>query len=90
MRTRAWLRLGVLLLAGCAAPPPSAYVGGGSGRGGVALGRDATGAACTALTDDGPGTRAIFCGGWNQPAARVARAGAAPHDLAHLIHRVSA
>ncbi len=85
MRARALLRLGVLLLAGCATPPPSAYIGGRSGSGGVALGRDATGATCTALADDGPGTRAIFCGGWNQPAARVARAGAAPPDLARLV-----
>ena len=86
MRARALLRLAVLLLAGCAAPPPAAYVGGQPAAGsGLALGRDASGEACNALPGASAATRDIFCGGWNEPAARVRRAGAATADLASLV-----
>src|SRR5689334_3978590 len=68
------------LLAGCAAPPPEAYVtAGAAGRpAGSPAGRNARGEACTAQPGrippaDLPVRRAeeITCGGWTQPAARL-------------------
>ena len=86
MRARHLLRLAVLLLVGCTAPPPSAYVGGRASTGaGLALGRDASGETCNALPGTSPATRDIFCGGWNEPAARVRRAKLASTNLAAAV-----
>ncbi|MDE2580285.1 MAG: CHAT domain-containing protein [Rhodospirillales bacterium] len=69
--------LACLLVAGCTAPPPTAYIGAGPGAGaGVALGRDAAGESCLQLAGGMPRTVSIYCGGWTQPAARVAETGA--------------
>ena len=70
----------VLVLAGCATPPPEAYVGGVPGRsGGVGLGTNAAGEACTQQpTANGVD---IFCGTWDQPSGHVAVLPAAGTDL---------
>ena len=75
-----------LMLAGCAMPPPSAFVG-GTGPGGEAgepVGANAVGEACT--RSPGPqGSAEIFCGTWTQPSARIRPAGpAGAADLAGL------
>ncbi len=73
----AWL--GCLLLAACAAPAPSQYAGGAPGSGaGIALGRDGAGESCVQLAGAGPQSAEIYCGGWTEPAARVAASGPAP------------
>jgi len=65
------------LAAGCANPPPDAYVGGSArGEASVALGQDASGESCNQLPGDGPDTADIYCGAWTEPAAQV-RAGPA-------------
>ena len=66
-----------VLLAACAGPPPSAYVGGSAVAPGAAtgLGRNASGEACTQQAE-GTGA-AIFCGTWQQPSGHVVRGGAA-------------
>ena len=69
-----WLAaLAVLgLLAGCAQPPPSAYVGGApTGTQGVSLGTNASGETCNQLPGDSPDSVAVYCGTWQQPAARI-------------------
>jgi CHAT domain-containing protein len=64
----AWL---CCVVAACAVPPPEAYIGGQPAqRGGVGLGPDTAGEACTQLAT-GPGEAAIYCGEWQSPAARV-------------------
>uniref|UniRef100_UPI0022EB5ECF hypothetical protein n=1 Tax=Falsiroseomonas oryzae TaxID=2766473 RepID=UPI0022EB5ECF len=64
------LALLVLLgLAGCTAPPPSAYVGGGAG-GGEPVGVNAVGETCTRQAAAQGGTE-IYCGTWQQPSARL-------------------
>ena len=72
------LHLAVLLasLAGCAGPPPSAYLGGSSARSadGVGLGKNGAGEACTQQAQ-GDGAD-IFCGTWDQPSGHVVKAGA--------------
>jgi CHAT domain-containing protein len=68
------------LLAACQAPPPEAYVtAAGASGAGEAAGEDARGEPCFAqpgrpIASDLPAvrTREAFCGGWSQPAARVA------------------
>ncbi len=76
-RCLAWL--GCLLLAACAAPAPSEYAGGAPGTGaGIALGRDGAGESCVQLAGAGPQSAEIYCGGWTEPAARVAASGPAP------------
>lgn len=70
--------LAVALLAGCAGPPPDAYVGGAPDTAGVGLGRNAAGEPCTQQAQrDGA---AIFCGTWQQPSGRVVRGGPAGAD----------
>ena len=74
---RPTLRLTLLLagLAGCAGPPPSAYVGGAGARSaeGVGLGKNGAGEACTQQAQaDGAD---IFCGTWDQPSGHVVKAG---------------
>ena len=71
------------LVAGCAGPPASDYVGGSARSGaGVALGRNASGEACTyqALGDGAD----IFCGTWDQPSGHVGKAGPGETDLARV------
>jgi CHAT domain-containing protein len=75
------LALGTVLLAlaGCAVPPPSAYVngGGGSGASGQPLGANAVGEACTLQAQGGDADRRadVYCGTWQQPSGEVHSAG---------------
>ena len=62
-----------LLLAGCVAPSPSDYIGGGPGTAGVDVGRNASGEACTQQQTAGGQASDIFCGSWEQPSAHVRR-----------------
>ncbi len=71
---RCWSILAVAaLVAGCAGPPSSAYVGAGTSGGvaGQGLGRNGSGEACTQQVQ--AGGAAIFCGTWDQPSGHVAR-----------------
>jgi CHAT domain-containing protein len=62
----------LMMLAGCATPPPDAYVGGAAnGRAATALGQDASGEACNQLLGGRPDAADVFCGTWQQPAAEV-------------------
>lgn len=82
------------LLAGCTRPPADAFVGGSTGiEAGEPAGTDARGETC--LVARGPAPRSdlpvarardIFCGGYTQPAARVAelRGPSAPEDLRRI------
>jgi CHAT domain-containing protein len=68
-----------LLLAGCIAPPPEAYVPGGSSASAaqaVPIGSNARGEACRMLRSGD--TADVFCGEWTSPSARVRRVAAAP------------
>ncbi|HTI79449.1 MAG TPA: CHAT domain-containing protein [Acetobacteraceae bacterium] len=75
------------LLASCAQPPPSAYVGGSSGASqgnkGIGLGQNASGESCNLLPSGASGSFDVFCGTWQQPAARISDAG--PGDAASLM-----
>ena len=66
----------LLVLAGCAGPPPSAYVGGSAAGAaeGLGLGRNSAGEACTQQGQGG--SAAIFCGTWDQPSGHVSKADA--------------
>lgn len=72
--------LTVLCLAACAKPPSSAYVGGApmaaQGNNAVGLGVNASGESCNQLPSGAPDTVDVFCGSWQEPAARVSRDGA--------------
>jgi len=72
---RSWLApLAIIsLLAGCAQPHPSSYVGGAGARSGdaVSLGNNASGETCNQLPGEAADTVAVFCGSWEQPAARI-------------------
>ncbi len=62
------------LLAGCAKPPPSAYVGGAASAAqgeGISLGANASGETCSQLPSGAEDTVDVFCGSWQQPAARI-------------------
>ncbi len=63
------------LMAGCAQPPPEAYVGGtqvsAEAAKGVALGSDASGESCTQLPSDVANAVDVYCGTWQLPAARI-------------------
>ena len=77
----------VLLLAGCAVPPPDAYVSGG-GRGrpeqAVDLGQNKVGESCVQSNGSGA-TADIYCGSWQQPSAHVRSSGKASEaDLGAL------
>ncbi len=65
----------VCLLGSCAKPPASAYVGGTAfserGSAGVDLGSDASSEKCVQLPSGVPDTVDVFCGSWQQPAARI-------------------
>ena len=59
------------LVAGCAVPPPGAYIGGSAGAGpAVEIGRNASGETCTQQASPEGGAD-VFCGTWDQPSARV-------------------
>lgn len=67
----------LLALSGCTKPAPTAYLGGVAGaRQAVALGKDASGEACNQLQAGKTEVADVFCGTWQQPAARVRRAAA--------------
>jgi CHAT domain-containing protein len=69
------------LLAGCAQPPTSAYLGGTSkaaqGGEGVSLGLNASGESCSQLPSGAADTVDVFCGSWQHPAARIRAGGSA-------------
>lgn len=83
-RPRAGLAAGLALigLAACTSPPPEAYVSAAAPRAGEAgepAGTDQRGETCLVQPGPVPGAdlpvaraREVFCGGWTQPAARVA------------------
>ena len=75
------------LLASCTQPPQSAYSGGTRAGGqtdkGVSLGQNASGESCNQLPSGAAGSVDIFCGTWQQPAARVRADG--PADAASLM-----
>ncbi len=77
----------VCLLASCTQPPPSSYVGGTSlaaqATKGVSLGQNASGESCNQLPSGTSGTVEVYCGSWQQPAARIQPAG--PADAASLM-----
>ena len=71
----ALIALPAFLLAGCAGPPDSAYVGGNARSGTAAdAGRNAAGEACSQQAAGKSGSIDIFCGTWEQPSAHVRRA----------------
>jgi CHAT domain-containing protein/tetratricopeptide (TPR) repeat protein len=63
------------LLAGCALPPPGAYIGGNpaaaEGAKPVALGSDASGESCNQLPSDLANAVDVYCGTWQLPAAHI-------------------
>jgi len=65
----------VLCLVACAKPPSSAYVGGtplaAQGNNAINLGVNASGETCNQLPSGTPDTVDVFCGTWQEPAARV-------------------
>ena len=67
------------LLAGCALPPPGAYVGAnpGSAEGGrpVALGNDASGESCNQLQSDVANAVDVYCGNWQLSAITTLASG---------------
>src|SRR5262245_51974588 len=71
----AWfLRLALVsLVAGCAEPQSSDYYGGSRTRDieGLSLGVNASGESCNQLPGDAAGSVVVYCGTWQQPAARV-------------------
>ncbi len=75
-----------LLLAGCATPPPDAYLTGATGPvKGVGIGRDASNEACVQQARGNTGSVDVFCGTWQQPSATVTRAGpGGPDALARI------
>jgi CHAT domain-containing protein/tetratricopeptide (TPR) repeat protein len=74
----------VLLLASCARPPATAYLG-GAGAHPIDLGTDAAGESCSQTQGNNPQEFNILCGTWDQPAARVLEGGpAGARDLDQL------
>ena len=68
----------LMSLAGCATPPPGAFVRGTSGEQPaeqIALGANAAGETCTE-EPGAAGVADIYCGTWRQPSAHVAAASA--------------
>ena len=77
MRAPVWVLLFAMALAGCDAPPQSAYVVLQDTKSGtVPVGNNAVGEACRRL-DLGGGAADIYCGEWDHPSARVRPGGAA-------------
>lgn len=78
MRATALSGVMALLLAACVAPPPEAYVPGGSSATAaeaVPIGNNARGEACRMLRSGDAAE--VFCGEWGSPSARVRRVAAA-------------
>jgi CHAT domain-containing protein len=75
------------LLASCTQPPDSAFIGGtrlaSRSDKGVSLGQNASGESCNQLPSGAAGSVDIFCGTWQQPAARIRADG--PADAASLM-----
>ena len=73
-----YLAVVMLLLSGCAVPPPEAFVSGGRGRPeqAVDLGANAVGEACVQGGAGSGAVTEIYCGAWQQPSGRVRAAGA--------------
>ena len=72
--------LALMALAGCAVPPPSAYVSssGAAESGGQPLGPNAVGEACTLQAQGNDANRHadVYCGTWQQPSGTVRTGGA--------------
>lgn len=67
------------VLTGCTQPPASDYVGGvRSSAQGVNLGTNASGEQCTQLPSGGDQGADVYCGAWQEPAARIRSANSAP------------
>jgi CHAT domain-containing protein len=97
MRRPAPLPAALLLLtlgtAACSSPPPEAYVSVTAAEAGEPAGNDARGEACLVARGNPPPAplpvvraREVYCGGWTQPAARVAelRGPADPDQLMRI------
>ncbi len=71
----------VLGLAACTQPPPSSLVGGtklsADSSNAVSLGANASGESCNQLPSGARDSVDVFCGNWQQPAARVSSSTAA-------------
>jgi CHAT domain-containing protein/tetratricopeptide (TPR) repeat protein len=82
-----------VLLASCSVPPPDAYIAGGNAgggeTGGLALGKNATGEACT-QQQSGDTAADVYCGTWTQPSARVRSAGPASAGTLNQLATTSA
>jgi CHAT domain-containing protein len=62
----------IWLTIGCTNPKPTDYVGGSpTGVEGISLGQNSGGESCNQLPGDTQNSVAVFCGSWQQPAARV-------------------
>ena len=71
------------VLAGCDRPPPSAYLGGAPASAqATSLGNDASNEGCNLLPSGVAGSADVYCGTWQQPAARIHTGG--PADAAAL------
>ncbi len=88
-----WLLPALLVAAGCTVPPPAAFVSSGAAKQGAAVpvGRNEAGETCTQDGAPGEAAAAVYCGAWEQPSARIARAeqvatqpGAPPASLAAI------
>jgi CHAT domain-containing protein len=77
----------VLLAAGCAGPPPSAYVAGSasSRTASISLGNNEAGEPCTQNGVAGDVKASIYCGTWEQPSARVALSSGGAGSLSALV-----
>jgi CHAT domain-containing protein len=67
------------LLSGCTPPPASDYVAGtpmGAQDQGLSLGTNASGEQCTQRAAGGAQNASVYCGSWQEPAARVHADGA--------------
>ena len=62
-----------LLAAGCAAPPPAAFVAANNTDHALPLGRNDAGESCTQDGQPGDAGASVYCGTWEQPSARIAR-----------------
>jgi hypothetical protein len=76
------LLVSILILVGCAVPPPGAYVHGDGAEqaAGLSLGQNAAGEACTmqGVSAGSADISNVFCGTWQQPSGVVRSAGPVP------------
>lgn len=74
-------------VAGCATPPPDAYLGGRGDITGTSIGRDASNEACVQQPRGTESTVDVFCGSWKQPSATISRVGpGGPDALASIVN----